>query len=186
MPNVNRTSGLALCGFLFAAHVTQASAEGPVREPSKEQCQAADAIVAEISGEPKPWFSVDGPLKMRTRSSVGPNGWTGRVPNPVILEKLQKGPLASALNCSAVRSIATGKGKLYSEVDGQKQLRLIGLGKVTQKFYRVSVPIVMGGEAVAYLESSSNQLAGGSEVLLLERDAHGRWKVTSRKALTIS
>jgi hypothetical protein len=104
------------------------------------------------------------------------------------LERFDSTKLTSALACPNVRARAGALGAIVDEEVGQAQLKGMGLNGRTAYFWRIAMPIVddAGHEAVVAAYASSNQLAGGSELLFLARQRDGSWKITGRRILSMS
>lgn len=160
---------------------------------TSEACAAAEAAFefAVAYGGDARLFSDAFPRETHQRMVAaikrGVGAFAGSAPSDPVQSSFERSPPGSALQCPNLRRRATEAGKLVTDVTGRQELSRLGLGKTTF-LWRISLPVLNrnGKQAVAAVEAGSNQLAGGSTLLTLERGADGRWRVVGQRTLSLS
>jgi hypothetical protein len=179
------SSALRTCALVVALGDFGAACAEKVSAP----CSAAQAALPQQKeGEMPPFFS-DPVRSKAVRYPVEDlrADWSGRAPSLDSLISYQRTAQTSSLTCRNVRKITSSKGQIVSHREGREALERMGLvqGK-TRYLYQISMPILSkdGREALVEINSSSNHLFGGTDLLLLARKT-GRWEIVGRKALVL-
>ena len=179
----------AVCGLLLG-HAAVA-APPPSQAPSTASACAA-ALVAlpqATTGAENTFYSVAAPglvtgyFKGLTDASLR-RGWFGLAPTTITMRELKASFNRSGLACDSVAALAATRGTVIAEDEGQARFATMGLGGRTAFLHRLSLPALdkTGMAGVVAVMSSSNQLAGGIELLFV-RKVDGQWVIVGRKPL---
>jgi len=181
----------AVAPLLAAAVVlTVATTAGAATSPACAAAEAAVAHLAERGGDPL-LFSTGFSQPARTMFESAKDGRTG-LPSGVeakaALQRFEPAKLRPALDCVNARARADAKGEVAEDAPAQARLQAMGLNGRTAYLWRILMPVLDAGgrEAVVAAYASSNQLAGGAELLFLARQRDGSWKITGRRILSMS
>lgn len=172
--------------------VVAAALASPAAQPPSQACAVAEVAVQEVGrrgGDPL-LFSTGLPDRWGAMFPVhaGGPGLTTGPQSSAALARFDPDTLGPALTCANARQRAAALGDVVEEAAGQSRLRAMGLNGRTAYMWRIAMPVLdrSGKQAVVAAFASSNQLAGGSEILSLARQRDGSWKVTGRRILSMS
>lgn len=177
--------------LIILAAVVMPVAASAATAPAAEACKAGvAALLYPLPLRDLSLYSPDPPGQNARFGYAGPelaDRWEGQAPETELLARLPEAVERTGMECAEVRAAAAKDGEVMTQAEALARLKAAGFNGKTFMWRRLSLPILSkdGRSALVLAIASSNQLAGGMELLHLARDAGG-WQVVGRRVVIVS